>query len=150
MPKAQEFNPDNFSKQEIISIIKIEISKEVEKIDMFNSKVSVRPDNLLITLSDEHVTEFQESNLGKQLMFKIYEEKKEKLIAEYNKLKDKLDFCLHDVSEYNKLCAQLDELTYCSAINELRKLDSKYIYSKAVSKAIYRSRSREYLNIKCN
>jgi hypothetical protein len=152
-PKEQQFNKEIYADNTYLEILKRKLMDKITTLEHEGAKLvdnnSYAFRYFSVSISAEDLAKFKESKKAEVELLKLFNSNKEEKIKNYNSLKNRLDFCLHDVKSYKQLCSKIDQLSYCNAISELQDLNKRYIKSKAPSKFIYRSRNAEFSKIQC-
>lgn len=147
MPKIEPFNIDNYNDNSYKAIMLKELEKKIKKVSFHGMTATVRLWGS--NISNEDLEKFKNSPESIKLLEKHYKEELEQKKKKYNQLKEKCDFCLHDVKPYKKLLENIDSFTYCGATTELEAFEKRYIKSKGYTKAKFRARAQEFSKIKC-
>lgn len=150
MINPKEFNMEEINDNQFREVLMNELEAKMKRTTYHGaSKKTVTIRMWDIDISDEDFKKFKESDKAYELLHAKYNKKKKETVNKFKKLKEKCDYCLHDVKPYKKLIENIDEFTYCSATTELEMFEKRYMKSNGYTKAVYRARLQAFNKIEC-
>jgi len=152
----KEFNPDNIKMVEVFEVITTLHNKESRenKKDYFGFQVPAKEIYSHQVKSNKYKSiEDIPSSVIKKIITEARKQhilKQKQWIEKYSNIRKKADFIIHDNKQYTKLLEFIEEMNYCEAYGDIKRIIESCVSGHAATKTKYRVRNRQYSGISCN